>query len=226
MKMPTLLKSLALGLTLALLGGCATQTPYDYTAFKQSKPRSILVMPPVNSSPDVQAGYSMLSHVTLPLSEAGYYVLPVAVVDETFKQNGVMSADEAQAIPTAKLHEIFGADAALYLEITEYGVSYQLIASEVAVTAKAKLVDLRDGRLLWDGSVRASSAENQNNNGGGLIGLLVAAAVEQIMNSLTDRSHQIAGITSARLLTAGMPNGILRGPRSPQYAENDKPAQQ
>ena len=80
MKMPTLLKSLALGLTLALLGGCVTQTPYDYTAFKQSKPRSILVMPPVNSSPDVQAGYSMLSHVTLPLSEAGYYVLPVAVV--------------------------------------------------------------------------------------------------------------------------------------------------
>lgn len=226
MKMPTLLKSLALGLTLTLLGGCVTQTPYDYTAFKQSKPRSILVMPPVNSSPDVQAGYSMLSHVTLPLSEAGYYVLPVAVVDETFKQNGVMSADEAQAIPTAKLHEIFGADAALYLEITEYGVSYQLIASEVAVTAKAKLVDLRDGRLLWDGSARASSAENQNNNGGGLIGLLVAAAVEQIMNSLTDRSHQIAGITSARLLTAGMPNGILRGPRPPQYAENDKPAQQ
>ena len=226
MKMPTLLKSLALGLTLTLLGGCVTQTPYDYTAFKQSKPRSILVMPPVNSSPDVQAGYSMLSHVTLPLSEAGYYVLPVAVVDETFKQNGVMSADEAQAIPTAKLHEIFGADAALYLEITEYGVSYQLIASEVAVTAKAKLVDLRDGRLLWDGSARASSAENQNNNGGGLIGLLVAAAVEQIMNSLTDRSHQIAGITSARLLTAGMPNGILRGPRSPQYAENDKPTQQ
>jgi len=224
--MRTNLKALGLGLLLAMLGGCVTQTPYDYTAFKQSKPRSILVMPPVNTSPDIQAGYSMLSHVTLPLSEAGYYVLPVAVVDETFKQNGVMSADEAQAIPTAKLHEIFGADAALYLEITEYGTSYRLIASEVAVTAKAKLVDLRDGRLLWDGSARASSAENQNNNGGGgLIGLLVTAAVEQIMNSLTDRSHQIAGITSARLLTAGTHNGILRGPRSPQYAENDKPVQ-
>ncbi|WP_137974014.1 DUF799 domain-containing protein [Pseudomonas sp. F(2018)] len=224
--MPTLFKTLGLGMLLALLGGCVTQKPYDYTAFKQSKPRSILVMPPVNTSPDIQAGYSMLSHVTLPLSEAGYYVLPVAVVDETFKQNGVMSAEEAQAIPTAKLHEIFGADAALYLEITEYGTSYRLIASEVAVTAKAKLVDLRDGRLLWDGSARASSAENQNNNGGGgLIGLLVTAAVEQIMNSLTDRSHEIAGITSARLLTAGTHNGILRGPRSPQYAENDKPVQ-
>lgn len=221
--MRNLFNLMGLGLALALLAGCTTQTPYDYTAFKQSKPRSILVMPPVNTSPDIQAGYSMLSHVTLPLSEAGYYVLPVAVTDETFKQNGVMGADEAQAISIAKLHEIFGADAALYLEVTEYGASYQLIASEVAVTAKARLVDLRDGRLLWDGSARASSAEQQNNNGGGLIGLLVAAAVEQIMNSLTDRSHDIAGITSVRLLGSGMPNGILRGPRSPQYAENDKP---
>lgn len=224
--MPTTLKILGVTLLLALLGGCVTPpAPYDYTAFKQSKPASILVMPPVNTSPDIKAGYSMLSHVTLPLAEAGYYVLPVAVVDETFKQNGVMSADEAQAIPTAKLHEIFGADSALYLEVTEYGSSYKVITSEVAVTAKAKLVDLRDGRLLWEGAARASSAENQNNNGGGLVGMLITAAVEQVMNSLTDRGHEIAGITSARLLTGGRPNGMLLGPRSPRYAENDRPVQ-
>lgn len=224
--MTNTLKILGLGLLLALLGGCVTPPPpYDYTAFKQSKPASILVMPPVNTSPDIKAGYSMLSHVTLPLAEAGYYVLPVAVVDETFKQNGVMSADEAQAIPTAKLHEIFGADSALYLEVTEYGSSYKVITSEVAVTAKAKLVDLRDGRLLWEGAARASSAENQNNNGGGLIGMLITAAVEQVMNSLTDRGHEIAGITSARLLAGGRANGMLLGPRSPRYAENDRPVQ-
>nr|WP_068825297.1 DUF799 domain-containing protein [Pseudomonas sp. BMS12] len=226
MSMTSTLKILGLGLLLALLGGCVTPPPpYDYTAFKQSKPASILVMPPVNTSPDIKAGYSMLSHVTLPLAEAGYYVLPVAVVDETFKQNGVMSADEAQAIPTAKLREIFGADSALYLEVTEYGSSYKVITSEVAVTAKAKLVDLRDGRLLWEGAARASSAENQNNNGGGLIGMLITAAVEQVMNSLTDRGHEIAGITSARLLTGGRANGMLLGPRSPRYAENDRPVQ-
>ena len=76
-----LLKRVVMVAAACTLVGCAVpKEPFDYSAFREAKPRSILVMPPVNSSPDVQAGYSMLSHVTLPLSEAGYYVLPVAVV--------------------------------------------------------------------------------------------------------------------------------------------------
>lgn len=198
-----------------LLGGCATSTPYDYSAFKQSDPASILVLPPVNRSPDIKATYSMLSHITHPLAEAGYYVLPVALVDETFKQNGLMNADEMHMAPPAKLREIFGADAALYIEVTEYGSSYHILSSEVSVAAQAKLVDLRTGQLLWEGAARASTAENQN-NGGGLVGMLVTAAVNQIINTLTERGHEVAGITSQRLLAGGMPNGILYGPRSAQ----------
>src|SRR5690606_4193216 len=37
---------------LSLLAGCATPTPYDYSAFHESKPRSIVVLPPVNRSLD------------------------------------------------------------------------------------------------------------------------------------------------------------------------------
>ena len=70
----------------ATVTGCANnRQPYDYTAFKQSRPASILVIPPLNNSPDVAATYSMLSQVTLPLAEAGYYVFPVSLVDETFR---------------------------------------------------------------------------------------------------------------------------------------------
>ena len=64
-----------------LLSGCAPKKSYDYTAFRQSKPKSILVLLPKNESPDVKAGYGVLSQVTLPLAEAGYYVFPVAVVE-------------------------------------------------------------------------------------------------------------------------------------------------
>lgn len=56
---------------------------------------------------------------------------------------------------------------------------------------------------------------------GGVIGLLVQAMVNQIVENAVNRSHQVAGVTSYRLLAAGMPNGILYGPRSPQY-EKDK----
>lgn len=218
-------KALALLLLAGLISGCATPTPYDYTAFKQSKPASIVVLPPINKSPDIKASYSLLSHVTLPLAEAGYYVLPVALVDETFKQNGLMNADEMHMAPPAKLHEIFGADAALYIEVSEYGSSYKVVTSEVAVTANAKLIDLRTGQLLWAGNARASTAENQNNSGGGLVGMLITAAVNQIINTLSDRGHEVAGITSQRLLTANTPNGILHGPRATQPTPTQLAAQ-
>ena len=203
-----------LGLTLVITG-CANQQPgYDYTAFRESNPASIVVLPPVNKSPDIKASYSLYSQVSVPLGEAGYYVLPVAVVDETFKQNGLMNPDEMHAAPPAKLREIFGADTALYIEITEYGSSYMVISSEVVVTANAKLVDLRSGQLLWEGSASASTAEQNNNNQGGLVGMLIIAAVNQIVNTITDRGHEIAGLTSARLLSSNPVNGILPGPRA------------
>lgn len=81
-----------------LLSGCAKQTPYDYAAFHESKPKSILVLPPVNQSPDVKASHSVLASATLPLAEAGYYVLPVAVVEETFLQNGLTNANDIRAV--------------------------------------------------------------------------------------------------------------------------------
>jgi hypothetical protein len=204
---------------LALAVGCAgtKQAPYDYTAFKAAKPRSILVLPPVNNSPEVNAGNSVYAQVTYPLAEAGYYVLPVALVNETFKQNGMTTSADIHALPTAKLQEIFGADAGMYITITKYGASYTVVDSVVVVAAEAKLVDLKTGTVLWAGTASASNNEGGNNNTGGLIGALVAAAVKQIINSTTDQSHPVAGVTSARLLSAGLNNGILYGPRSANY---------
>ena len=208
------------GAALLLLQGCAAPPkPYDYTAYKEAKPASILVLPPINGSPEVQATASVLAQSTQPLAESGYYVLPVTLVDETLKGNGVHTADEAQQIPVAKLREIFGADAGLYVKVTRYGAVYKVLNSETAVTLEAKLVDLRNGQLLWEGTATASSAEQQNNSQGGLIGLLVKAVVEQIISSTTDRSHPMAGLASQRLLAAGRPNGLLFGPRSANYGK-------
>lgn len=207
-------------LALAVLAaGCVTPKSVDYSAFKQSKPRTIVVLPPLNESPDVKATYSMLSHVTYPLAEAGYYVLPVTLVDETFRQNGLTTAGDIHAVQPAKLRDIFGADAALYITVTRYGTSYMVISSATVVTANAKLVDLKTGTTLWTGSASASSEEGKSNSGG-LLGMLISAAVNQIINSATDASHTIAGITSQRLLSSGPPAGLLYGPRSPRYGSD------
>ncbi|WP_028693171.1 DUF799 domain-containing protein [Pseudomonas cremoricolorata] len=201
----------------ALFSGCAERQTVDYSAYKQARPKSILIMPPLNQSPDVKATYSMLSQVTYPLAEAGYYVMPVALVAQTFNQNGLTQPEDIHQLPPQKLREIFGADAGLYVTVSDYGTRYMVLASATIVTASAKLVDLKTGSTLWTGSATASSQENQQNQGG-LIGMLVVAALNQIISSAQDDAgYPIAGITSARLLTPYPNGGILYGPRSPKY---------
>jgi hypothetical protein len=211
-------------LAIIALSGCATQKtpppPYDYSLLKESKPRSILVLPPLNQTPEVRASYSMLAQVTQPLSESGYYVFPVSLVDETLKENGVTEASDAHQLPASKLREIFGADAALYITMTQYGTVFRVLDSITTVTAEAKLVDLKTGSVLWTGNATASSAEQQNQQQGGFAGLLIAAVVKQIIGSVTDQSHPMAGVTSQRLLKAGRAYGLLYGPRSPLYVPN------
>ncbi|MBI5269125.1 MAG: DUF799 domain-containing protein [Burkholderiales bacterium] len=211
--------ALAVAVTTATLVGCATPPkPYDYTAFKQSKPASLLVLPPVNQSTDVKATPSVLAQAMLPLGEAGYYVLPVTLVDQTFRDNGMTVADDIHALPTSKLREVFGADASVYITVKKYGTSYQVLASDTRVELEAKIVDLRNGALLWEGAAWASSTESNNANQAGLIGLLVQAVVEQIINTTTDASYRIAGIADNRLLGVRV-NGVLPGPRSPLYGK-------
>jgi len=219
--MKTLIQCFTAGMLLVMLvlSGCATTAGYNYSEYRQARPLSILVLPPMNSSVDVAASYGMLSQVTFPLAESGYYVVPVAVAAETFKQNGLSNPGDVHGLPIEKLREIFGADAALYIDVKEYGTSYKVIASDTAVKAQAKLVDLRSGKLLWEGEARASSQENQQNQGG-LIGALVSAVLNQIMSNLTDQSTRIAAVASNRLLAAGRPNGMLYGPRSPLYQKD------
>ena len=72
MKLPRI-AILAAVAVIALLAGCATKAPaYDYTAFQRAKPAALLVMPPVNESPDVKATPGVWAHATRPLAEAGY----------------------------------------------------------------------------------------------------------------------------------------------------------
>lgn len=89
-------KFLIAGLVISSLAftGCAVTPPpnKDITAYKAHMPKSILVLPPVNDSPDVKATYSYWPTVVAPVAEAGYYVFPISVVDNMFKENGLLMA--------------------------------------------------------------------------------------------------------------------------------------
>ena len=213
---PRRLTPAVLALSAALLGGCVTPPPArDYSAFLKARPATLLVLPPVNESPDVKATPAVWSHAAQPLAEAGYYVLPVTLVDETFRQNGVTTATDAQDIPVAKLREFFGADAAVYIKVKKYGTSYNVISSESRVEVEGRVVDLRSGDLLWEGKAMATSAEQQQQGQGGLAGMLLMAMLKQVIGTATDESYRYAGVANFRLLGTPIYNGVLPGPRSP-----------
>jgi len=198
----------ALGLT-----GCAAK-PYDYTNFRAHAPRSILVLPPLNESTAVEATWGYLSTVTRPLAERGYYVFPVAVVDQFLKDNGLPTAGEMHQVPLEKAREILGADAVLFITVEQYGSKYQVLNSSTIVAARAKLVDTRSGTLLWEG--RRVWQQNSSAGQSSLIGMLVAAAVTQIISTSTDAARGVSRTTNVMLFHT-REEGLLPGPYHPEY---------
>lgn len=205
-------RSLIPGLLLALMAftGCVSK-PYDYTNFRAHPPRSILVLPPLNESTDTRGTYGYLSTVTGPLAEMGYYVYPVAVVDQFMKENGLPTAGEMHQIPLNKIRDVFGADTVLYVTLKQYGSKYQIITSTVIVSAEGKLVDVRTGLTLWEGT----AVVQQSSSSGNAIADLIVAAVDQVINSSTDQAHVVSGMVNVQLFMT-KDHGLLEGPYYPQ----------
>lgn len=193
-----------------VLSGCASVEPYNYSALKQAAPRSILVLPPMNSSVEVNAPYSYLSTISQPLAEKGYYVFPVSVIDIFLKENGLPTPAEMNGIALDKIDEIIGADAVLYVDIKDWGQKFQVLSSITVVQGHIKLVSVKTGELLWDSVISAQYNPN-NNSGGGLVGALVGAVVSQIAGEISDNSPLVARLANAAALNSAK-RGLLNGP--------------
>lgn len=195
-------------LILTLISGCAVK-PYDYTAFHAAKPRSILVIPPMSDSTDINSSYTFLSTISKPLAEKGYYVFPVAVVDTLLKENGLPTPAEMNSVPLDKIHNVTGADAVLYVHINQWGQKFQIISSVAIVDSTVRLVDTRTGTLLWEAKILAQ--QSSGDGGGGLAGALIGAIADQIVGSLVDKTYGLSA--QANLVAVNdRARGMLPGP--------------
>ena len=214
------LKFIAVTLLALFFAGCSFKEPepYDYSAFLQKKPRSILVLMPTNDSTDVTGSAAVLANSVAPLSEAGYYVFPVALVNDTFKQNGITEPGEIAAVPLNKLDKIFHADSVLYINIKDYGTSYVVVSSSTKVVLEAKLIDIKSGAKLWEGT--ATAIEDSSSGQSSLLGMLVSAVISQVANTISDKSYDLAAMADAYLFSSNCHNCILYGPYSPHYGKD------
>ena len=210
-----------------LLNACkiAPPTTMDYGPLIESDPKSILVMMPSSVSNDIKASPAVLASTVLPLSEKGYYVLPVTMVTDTFYHNGVTTGEQMSEIPLSKLKEVYGADAVLYLNIPKFDVSYKVFVSVATVTVEAKLVDLNTGTVLW--GPYDTTVDNADRSSSNILAKMVSAVAKQIMNNVRDVGYDLSRQNSyilygdlAKKKNINHKISLLHGKRSPLYRKD------
>jgi hypothetical protein len=200
-------------LVAALLTGCATQAPpvkTDLSAFQAAAPRSILVVPATNKSVDVDAPNYLLTTLTVPLAEKGFYVFPVHTAKTVLEQEGLYEGEQIHQQPPANLAKMFGADAVLYVTINQWDAKYVLLSTTVTVDFDYKLV-YKDGTELWKANKRMQYTPQQNQNSGSPLGSLIAMAVTAAIERAAPNYMPLTQAANNDVFVRG-PTAIPNGP--------------
>ena len=205
-----MMKSLVYAISLSV-GMCCLSVKADkyhrVTDPATTKPKSVLVLPPITESTDPMASYSYLSTVTRHLADAGYYVFPVAVIDAFLKENGLPTPYEMHTVKLDRVHEILGAESVLYLTLKKYGQEFQVLSSATVIRVEALLMDVRTGETLWKSHVERhrSSWKSQND----LAENVLSAVLTQMVDSSQDAAHNLANEANTALFSSrkGFPEG-------------------
>ncbi|HEV7855662.1 MAG TPA: GNA1162 family protein [Herminiimonas sp.] len=213
------MKVLLLCLFVLIVSGCATQAQKkDYTSLRTESPRSILVVPVINRSVEVNAPDYFLSTISQPLAERGYYVFPVHLVKRMMEDDGLGDADMVHAGNPQQLGKIFGADSVMYVTIERWDAQYIVFSTTVTVELKYTLKSTSTGQTLWSNSQKLVYQPNNNNSGGGLAGLIaqaVTAAIAKAAPNYMPLAHQ-ANVQA--IYTKGQ--GLPAGPYSDLYQKD------
>lgn len=197
-----------LAITLSLTG-CAQKI--DFTTFYKHRPKSIVVVPVLNESPEVNAAPVFITSITRPLAERGYYVFPVYLIDLILRDFGLVEAGHIHQLPLKRFSNLFGADAVLFVTIKDWSTKYIIVHSSVTVEMEYILKDTKTGLVLWE-----NKQTYVHNSGGG--GNLIAMAVSAAINAITTDYLPLA--RQANNIVLNPPKGIPAGPYHPNHKKD------
>lgn len=200
-------------LMVAMLTGCASPpAKKDLSAFIAAAPRSILVVPAVNKTLDVDAPNYLLSTLTVPLAEKGFYIFPVNTAKFVLEQEGMYEGEQIHKQPPETLAKLFGADAVLYVTINRWDAQYAVIATTVTVEFDYRMVG-KDGTELWKANQRMQYTPDNNNSGGHPLAVLISAAIKAAVARAAPNYLPLTQQANMQVFVLG-PNAIPNGPYS------------
>lgn len=196
------------------LAGCVTQpAKYDMAAYYAAAPRSIVVVPIVNKSLDVDAPNYVLATLPIPLAEKGYYVFPVNTTKVVLEQEGLYEGDQVHLQPPAKIANLFGADAVLYVTINRWDAQYALITTTVTVDFDYRMVS-KDGTEIWKEKSQMVYSPQNNNSSGHPLAMLISAVINAAITRAKPNYVPLTKQANQQVFVLGQ-NAIPNGPYRP-----------
>lgn len=208
-----------ISLSLLALTGCVTQpTKKDMSAFAAAAPRSILVVPLVNKSLDVDAPNYVLTTLPVPIAEKGYYVFPVNTTKVVLEKEGFYEGERIHEQPASSLSRLFGSDAVLYVTINRWDAQFALITTTVTVDFSYRLVSKNDVEIWQERKQMRYQPDNSNNNAASPMGALLAAVISAAITRAAPNYMPLARQANQQVFILG-PNPLPDGP----YRTAEKP---
>jgi hypothetical protein len=192
-----------------IISGCAVAPKQDLSAFAASAPKSILVVPTVNRSLDVDAPNYLLSTLPVPIAEKGFYVFPVNTVKLVLEQEGLYEGELVHKQPPAALAKTFGADAVLFVKINRWDAQYALVTTVVTVEFEYHLTN-KDGVEIWRATQRMQYSP-QTSNAGHPLATIISAAVQAAITRAAPNYLPLTRQANQMVFVLG-PNAIPDGP--------------
>ena len=189
----------------------------QYAKMYEEKPVTLLVMPPINNSTNVEAKDLLYTSISRPLAEAGYYVISPLLAMDVLKAESAYDSENFFEAPLTAFNKYFGADAVVFSIIdswTKKGMGIQTKIRYVIKSAYTNEVLFdRSCDLYLDLSVNSGSR-------GGTWGALIDLAASAINTAVTDH------IVAARKANYFILRDIPRGKYSPYHMiDKDDPAE-
>jgi hypothetical protein len=210
------LKHVVMALGIVSLVACApVATHKDYSAFRKTNPRSVLVVPVMNRSVDVEAPDYFLSTISRPLAERGYYVFPVNLTKRLMEDDGLSDADMVHASDPATLGRMFGADSIMYVSIERWDARYLILQTTTTVELNYELKSGTTGETLWTDTQKIVYTPKSPLDNSGLLGLVAAAITAAVEKAKPDYLPLARQANAKSVGSEGM--GLPAGPYDANY---------
>jgi len=214
-------KVLLIYLVVLGVSGCVAPPTYvtkgeEFPAMYVEKPKSLLIMPPINLSTAAEAKEYYSTTVEMPIALHGYYTFPYQLTADVLKQQGVYDSELVYDIPLTKFYDYFGADAVLFTKIIHWDTSYTVVASTLTVSIDAEIKSTKTSEVLWHYNGTVVVDLSANGGGGGMAGLLINAIATAINTAAADYT------TYAKMANGRFVGSIPYGPYHPMYLKDQQ----